>query len=75
MGSSPVMAPIKILSPNWKETIKLQQWSMIFEIYMHFSQAILKVSQQKNKNIKLVFHIINDHCSFNIFMLQKCLQV
>lgn len=36
MGSLSVMAPIKISSPNWKETIKLQQWSMIFEIYMHF---------------------------------------
>ena len=36
MESLPVMAPIKISSPNWKETIKLQQWSMIFEIYVHF---------------------------------------
>ena len=43
----PVMAPIKISSPNWKETIKLQQWSMIFEIYVHFFPSYIKFLSKK----------------------------
>ena len=44
-----------------------------WNIYAFFPSYTQRFSEKK-KNKKLVFHIINDHCSFNIFMLQKCLK-